>query len=206
MTWFLREKRSAGVKAAAVMLLLIFCGQSFAQASKSPVLNTPKAAKAVKPAPVPHRIVYRRHSSHRRRYYSRYRHHRATAPTALLNKTGNLVEPLSNGLTFTMPRSAVQERFGKPQKVVGTQLRYADFGVEYLEGKDRMIFVALQGNVRLNCGLGAGATRSQVEEKFGKLDSRGNVIYKKFLVHFSPAPGGTIEAVTVSPAPGPASL
>lgn len=208
MTCLLHEKRPEWVKAtAATILLLVSCGRSFAQAPKPPVVIVRKAAvKAVKPAPAPHRIVYRGHISHRRRYYSRHRHRRVTVPTALLNKTGNLVEPLSNGLTFAMPRSAVQARFGKPQKVVGTQLRYADFGVEYLKGKDRMIFVALQGNVRLNCGLGTGATRPQVGKTFGKLDSRGNLVYKKFLLHFSPGPGGTIEAVTVSPAPGPTSL
>ena len=202
MTCFLREKRSVWGKAAAVaVLLLALSEQALAQIPKPPVSIAPKAS--AKPAPAPHRVVYRHH---RRRYYSRYRHRRVLAPTALLVKAGNLVEPLSNGLTFTMPRSAVQERFGKPQKIVGTQLRYADFGVEYLKGKDQMIFVALQGGVRLNCGLGAGATRPQVEKTFGKLDSRSNVVYKKFLLHFSPGPGGIIEAVTVSPAPGPTSL
>ena len=202
MTCFLREKRYAWVKAAAAaVLLLVSCGQGFAQAPKPPVATIQKAA-AAKPAAAPHRIVYRHY---KRRYYSRYRHRRVTAPTALLDRTGNLVEPLSNGLAFTMPRSAVQERFGKPQKAVGTQLRYAEFGVEYLKGKDRMIFVALQGNVRLNCGLGTGATRPQVEKTFGKLDSRSNVVYKKFLLHFSPGPGGIIEAITVSPASGQVS-
>jgi hypothetical protein len=174
-------------------------------AVRTPV--APSVKKAGVPVVAPHKQV----RSGRRRVYRgrrRYSTRRRRVPTVItvFDKKGNYVEPLSNGLTFTMPAPSVQTHFGKPQKTIGSQLRYADFGVEYLKGSSKMNFVALQGNVKLNSKLGAGSTRSQVEKVFGKLNSQGDVVYKKYKLHFSHSPGGIIDAVTVAPLPGSEAL
>ncbi|MBC8103461.1 MAG: hypothetical protein H7Z41_12860, partial [Cytophagales bacterium] len=65
---------------------------------------------------------------------------------------------------------------------------------------------ALQQDVRLNCKLGTGATRSAVEKQFGKLDGRGDVVYQKYRLHFSQGPGGLVEVITITPASAQATF
>jgi hypothetical protein len=130
----------------------------------------------------------------------------AVITSPLITAGGNLVEPLSNGLAFAMPPAAVEARYGKPEEMVGSQMRYINFGVDYVPGTAHIRLVALQRDVRLNCKIGTGASIDDVEKVFGKLDSHGEVTYKKYLLHFSRAADGTVEMVTVAPVAGHDSL
>jgi len=167
--------------------------------------NRPAVAGAVPGAPATR--VY----TGRRRSWRRYRRPGVThamnvaavLASPVITRGGNLVEPLSNGLTFSMQQPIVETRYGKPEELVGRQMRYTNFGVEYLaNAPTKMNFVALQHDVRLNCKIGTGSSREDVEKVFGKLDKHDDVIYQKYLLHFSHGTDGVIDVITVAPAPG----
>src|ERR1035437_8872704 len=75
---------------------------------------------------------------------------------------GNAVEPISNGISLTMKRNEILQKFGdaKPNWDRGS-LEYPGFFV--VCGEDSIWYLIITGaNINLNSGIGIGSTRAKV--------------------------------------------
>ena len=117
------------------------------------------------------------------------------------NGPGNLVEPLTNGLTLNMTDAQIKQRFGSPteQSWVADSYGYPGINIQ-VGGQDKEIWdVVLKTNcVMLHSGIGPGSTRAQVLQTFGRADV---VTYQAYKLTFTYG-GNTVYSVRIEPAEG----
>jgi hypothetical protein len=79
--------------------------------------------------------------------------------------TGDLVAPLSNGLSLHWGLNQVRQKFGQPKLGGSCELNYGNFVVSQCGGSPSVLINA--ADVRLRSGVGIGTDRAEVERVFG---------------------------------------
>ena len=117
-----------------------------------------------------------------------------------LRTSGNLVEPLSNGLRLSMSCDDIQHQFGPPPHPTwdARTFGYDDFGLSCGGAGNHIWTLTLTGPVRLHSGIGVGSSRRDVMRVFGEPISATSGQYK---LHFD-YNGDRVSRISIRPAYG----
>lgn len=90
----------------------------------------------------------------------------ASCPPA---RSGDPLEPLSNGLRLRMTAAEVGRAFGEPVQIAwdGRTLRYPDFTVVVDGARRDVRRLVVHRNVCLNAGVGIGSSKAEVQRSLG---------------------------------------
>jgi hypothetical protein len=95
----------------------------------------------------------------------------------------NLVEPLSNGLSLSMTRTEIFQRFGPPAEQTWDPgvFGYPEFMVE-TGGVDELVWrLTIKNSISLSSGIHIGSSRQEVGRIFGAADE---VVYQRYRLRF----------------------
>ncbi len=126
--------------------------------------------------------------------------HNAYTGGGQLRTSGNLVEPLSNGLRLSMGCDDVQNQFGPPPHPTwdARTFGYDDFGLICGGAGNHIWTLTLTGHVRLHSGIGVGSSRSDVMRVFGGPISATSGQYKLYFDYN----GDRVSRISIRPAYG----